>query len=166
MPDTSGTIRRTSGAGVPFLVKLLATGFFSGYSKVAPGTAGSMVGILIYSLPFFETPAVIMTAVAAAFLTGVYVSGRMEKVYGEDPPVVVIDEIAGVWISLAFLPKTVLVASLSFLFFRFYDIFKPPPCRRLESVGGGMGIMLDDLMAGVYANLTLQILLRIIPGLI
>jgi|WetSurMetagenome_2_1015567.scaffolds.fasta_scaffold637431_1 phosphatidylglycerophosphatase A len=159
MYDTSVHPQNNSGTSVPFCVKFFATGFFSGYSKIAPGTAGSIVALLLYAIPFFESPLILTVAIISFFIIGVYTSKRMEKSFGDDPPIVVIDEIVGMWISLAFLPKTLFTTSLAFLFFRFFDIFKPPPCRQLEGIKNGWGVMLDDVMAGIYANLTTQFIL-------
>lgn len=159
MYDTSATQNSQNKKTVPFISRLIATGLFSGYSPVAPGTAGSIVGILFYLIPSFESPLIISSAIFIFFFIGVYVSSKMEKAFGEDPPIVVIDEVIGMWISIAFLPKTILICFLGFLFFRFYDIFKPPPCRQLESLKNGWGIMLDDVIAGIYANLTIQLIL-------
>jgi phosphatidylglycerophosphatase A len=159
MRDTSAIENNQNKKSVPFFSRLIATGIFSGYSPVAPGTAGSIVAILFYLIPSFESPLIISSAIFIFFFIGAYVSSIMEKSFGEDPPIVVIDEVVGMWITLAFLPKTILITSIGFLFFRFYDIFKPPPCRQLESLKGGWGIMLDDVMAGIYANLTIQIIM-------
>ncbi len=83
----------------------------------------------------------------------------MEKQFGDDPSIVVIDEVVGMWISLLFLPKTLLVATLAFLLFRAHDIVKIPPARQLEAVPNGFGIMLDDVVAGIYANISLRMVL-------
>ena len=146
-----------------FYVRLLAMGFFAGYSPFAPGTAGSIVGLAIYFIPGMETPIALSIASLAGFFSGVGVSTMMTKQLGEDPPVVVIDEIVGMWISLILLPKTLAVALLAFLFFRIYDIFKPPPARRMERVRDGWGIMLDDVVAAVYANVSVRLILIAVP---
>ncbi|MBI5020302.1 MAG: phosphatidylglycerophosphatase A [Ignavibacteriales bacterium] len=159
MHDTSTNQPNPNKRSVPFFSHLIATGLFSGYSPIAPGTAGSIVGMLFYMIPSFEYPIIISSLISIFFFIGVYVSSKMERSFGEDPQIVVIDEVVGMWISIAFLPKTILIAFLGFLLFRFYDIFKPPPCRKLESLKNGWGIMLDDVMAGIYANLTIQLIL-------
>ncbi|TLY33145.1 MAG: phosphatidylglycerophosphatase A [Ignavibacteria bacterium] len=159
MEDTSARQDRADRGAVSFPIRLLATGLFSGYSPIAPGTAGSMLGVAIYLIPGFEAGAVLAVAIIVTFLLGVYVSAQMENDLGEDPPVVVIDEVVGMWISLFLLPKTVWVVSLSFLLFRAFDIFKPPPARRLERNKNGWGIMLDDVAAGVYANVAARLVL-------
>ncbi len=81
----------------------------------------------------------------------------MEKVYGDDPAEVTIDEVLGMWISLILLPKRILVAVLAFLIFRVLDIVKPYPARRFDNLRGGYGVMLDDVISAVYTNLIVQL---------
>ena len=90
-------------------------------------------------------------------------SAKMETRFGDDPQIVVIDEIVGMWVSLLFLPKTVWISILAFIFFRVYDTVKPPPARRCEEFKNGWGIMLDDVAAGVYANLVVQCFVQVRP---
>lgn len=144
--------------------RFIATGCYSGYSPVAPGTAGSIVGLLAYAIPGMERTLILAVASLVVFIIGVMTSGEMEKIHGEDPSIVVIDEIVGMWISLLFLPKGILIAILAFLFFRVYDIFKPPPARQAERIPRGYGIMLDDVVAGIYANVSVQLIVFIIPS--
>ncbi len=151
---------------IPFTVRFIATGFFSGHSPFAPGTCGSIVGILIYAIPGFETPISILTISILCFFIGTYVSSVMENRLGNDPSSVVIDEIVGMWISLLLLPKTFLIILISFFFFRAYDIFKPQPARYVEKYKNGWGIMLDDVVAGIYTNISVRILLLIFPTII
>jgi len=150
---------------VPVVYRLLATGFGSGYSPIAPGTAGSVVGIILY-LPFLLLPPVaLLIATVIVFVVGVIASSAVEKVLGEDPSVVVIDEVAGMMISLLYLPPSVWGVLSAFLLFRIFDIFKPTPAREAEQLKNGLGIMTDDLVAGVYANLTTRFLiLFLLPG--
>ncbi len=98
-------------------------------------------------------------------MLGVYTSHQMEKKFGNDPSIVVIDEIVGMWISLFMLPKNILVGTMAFLLFRVYDIIKPPPARKLEHQNKGWGIMLDDVAAGIYANVTMRILILLFPAI-
>jgi len=165
MPDTPVIKDPNNKLRAPFAARFIATGFLSGYSPVAPGTAGSLVGLALYLIPGFEAPSLLGAAIAAAFCIGVYTAAQMERELGEDPPVVVIDEVVGMWISLLFLPKTVWIAGLSFLFFRGFDIVKPPPARRLEALQHGWGIMLDDVAAAVYANAAVRLVMLLLPSL-
>jgi phosphatidylglycerophosphatase A len=148
----------------PF-ARFIATGMYSGYSPVASGTAGSLVGLLFYAIPGMERTIILSVATLITLALGVVTSAEMEKIHGEDPSIVVIDEIVGMWISLIFLPKRILIAILAFLFFRAYDIVKPPPARQIERVHHGFGVMLDDVFAGIYANLSVQCILFFFPAL-
>jgi phosphatidylglycerophosphatase A len=105
-----------------------------------------------------------LCAVAAA---GTWAAGRAETILAKhDPGAVVVDEIAGQILTLAFVPMTPRTLLLGFVLFRALDILKPFPARRLESLPGGSGIMADDLMAGIYANLLLQGAAYFLPGLL
>lgn len=146
---------------------LCATFFGSGYSPVAPGTAGSAAGlILIVPLRRLGLPWLDLAAVAAIFAIGVWSATIVERESGkEDPGIVVLDEVLGMLISLLWLPLTWQVVLAAFLAFRIFDIIKPWPAGRLEYLGGGLGIMADDAMAGVYANLAVAGLVWWLPGL-
>jgi phosphatidylglycerophosphatase A len=143
---------------------VVATGFGAGYSPIAPGTAGSLVGLLLF-WPLRSLPAPIQVAVlVAVFLAGVAAGARVARSVGvEDPGIVVVDEVVGMWTSLLFLPFTVGTAAAAFVLFRILDVIKPYPARDLEDLPGGWGIMSDDLMAGVYANLALRAALLVWP---
>ncbi len=143
-----------------FLDKLVSTGLGSGLSPVAPGTAGTVVGLLIYFIHGFEKFYVIVPAILIFFVWGTYAAGRMEKVYGHDPSRVVIDEIVAMWISLVFLPKQLILAAIGFFIFRMLDIFKPYPASYFDKKNGGIYIMLDDVVCGVYTNVILQLYLH------
>jgi phosphatidylglycerophosphatase A len=148
------------------LHQFIATGIYSGYSPFASGTAGSAVGLLFYYfIPGMAQPVTLGIVTFVVFLIGTWSSAVMEKIHGEDPGIVVIDEVIGMWISLMFLPKTVFVMVAAFLLFRIFDIIKPPPARQMEKLTNGWGIMLDDVMAAVYANLIIQIVLCFFPTL-
>jgi phosphatidylglycerophosphatase A len=156
---------RNNRAAVPVFSKIIATGFFSGYSPVVPGTAGSAVGLALYAVPGMEAPLILGIATVITFFLGVVTSNQMEQMLGEDPPVVVVDEIVGMWISLLFLPKGILVALIAFVLFRIYDIVKPPPARQVEHFKNGWGIMLDDVFAGVYANISVRLIMLLFPAI-
>ena len=144
---------------------MIATGFGAGYSPIAPGTAGSLVGLALFWPLQLATPWVQLLVTAAAYLTGVAASARLAQRLGrKDPGAAVVDEVVGMWLSLLFLPFTPATAAAGFLLFRVLDVFKPYPARQLESLPGGWGIMTDDVMAGVYANLLLRAGLRALAG--
>jgi phosphatidylglycerophosphatase A len=143
---------------------LIATGLGSGHSPVAPGTAGSAVGLLLFWPLSQLALAFQITATALVFLVGVAAAGAVARRAGKkDPGIVVVDEIAGMWTSLLLLPFTPATALLGFLLFRLMDILKPYPARDLERLPGGLGIMADDLFAGIYANLLLRVGLLLWP---
>ncbi len=144
---------------IPFFVKFLATGFYFGYSPVAPGTAGTLVGLIIYLLPSFEHSVIIAPAIVIGFLFGIYAGTKLERAIGHDPSPVVIDEIVGLWISLFLLPKTFLIVLGGFAVFRILDTIKPQPAKVFQKKGGGFSIMMDDVIAGVYTNLIMQLLI-------
>ena len=157
--NQSSDIQEGPGGEQPtigLLPKAFASGLFSGYSPVASGTAGSAVGLAFYWIPGFEHPLVMAALIVIVFVLGVYTSNAMEKVYGHDPGEVTIDEVLGMWISLILLPKTILISIAGFFVFRILDIFKPYPARRFDSLHGGKGIMLDDVISALYTNLILQ----------
>lgn len=150
---------------IKFLSKFIATGFFSGYSPVTPGTAGSLVGLILYTLPLFTELLPFATITVIVLFIGVWTSAQLERELGDDPQIVVVDEIVGMWISLFLVPRTVWLILIAFVLFRIFDTFKPFPARRLESLKHGWGIMLDDVAAGVYANLVTHLLVLFIPSL-
>lgn len=146
---------------VPFVTNLFGSALFSGYAPFASGTVGSAVGLAIYFIPGFERPEAIVSVSAAVLFFGVIASSRMEKAFGHDPSQVTIDEVLGMWLSLLLLPKSVLVAGIGFVVFRALDVVKPFPARAFERLRGGAGIMLDDVVAGLYTNLFLRLLLAL-----
>jgi phosphatidylglycerophosphatase A len=150
---------------VDALATVVATGLGSGYSPFAPGTAGSAVGLALFWPMRGLSPLALAVAIVLVSAVGVAAAGRVARLAGvEDPGLVVVDEVAGMWVTLWLLPVTPLIAGLGFLAFRVMDVFKPWPARDLEHLPGGWGIMADDLMAGVYANLVLRVLL--VSGLV
>jgi phosphatidylglycerophosphatase A len=162
--DARGT-GAARGGFVSACATAISTGFGAGYSPLVPGTAGSAVGLAsfwaVHALPPFHQVA----ATLLLFVLGVFASSHTASRVGlKDPGIVVVDEIMGQWTTLLLLPLTPLVALLGFLLFRALDIVKPYPARDLERLPGGLGIMADDLMAGIYANLLLRIGLIVVPA--
>jgi phosphatidylglycerophosphatase A len=144
---------------------LIATGLGSGYSPLAPGTAGSAVGLLLF-WPVARLPLGWQAALTVAvFAAGVAAASHLARRLGiEDPGVVVIDEVVGMWITLLALPLTPFTVAVGFFAFRAMDVWKPWPARQLEHLHGGWGIMADDVMAGVYANLLVRLALVVVPA--
>jgi len=142
----------------------VATGLGSGYAPVAPGTAGSAVGLLLFWPLVGRPPLQVLTATVLLILIGVVAGDHVARRLGKkDPGLVVVDEVAGQWISLLFLPLTLGTTAAAFVLFRLMDVLKPWPARDLERLPGGIGIMADDVMAGIYANLLLRIGLAVWP---
>ncbi len=145
----------------------LASGGYSGYLPLFPGTAGTLVGVLVYVLfSHFPAPLYVLSTVTTFFLAW-WASERAEVIFGRrDSPRIVIDELLGYLVTMTFLPPTLTAVIGGFLFFRILDIIKPPPAgavnRRLK---GGLGVVLDDLVAGIYANLLLQLIVQWHPSL-
>jgi len=146
------------------VLRVWATGFWTGFFPVAPGTAGSLLGVALYPwVPLGTLGPGAFLFLAAAALLGVAAAGRAEREFGEDGGPIVVDEIVGQWIALAGLAPTPFVLVAGFLLFRLFDILKPFPARRLERVGGGAGVMLDDVAAGLWAAIVLRLVLRAWP---
>ena len=144
------------------VIKFLASGFYAGYSPLAPGTAGSLIGVFAYLLLQNLSNGVYIAIVLLLTMAGIYIAGEAEGVYQEkDSSHIVIDEITGMLITFISLPKSVSFLLAGFIFFRIFDILKPFPARLAERrLSGGWGIMMDDVVAGVYANLLVRLLMR------
>ena len=145
------------------LAMLFASAFYIGFIPGAPGTYASITTTLIFFLVWHFSqrlnPAFHLSMVCLISLIGVLASSRASRITNtEDPSFVVIDEVAGQLVTFLFLSPNAFNLISGTLAFRLFDIWKPFPIRRLESLGGGTGIMADDLLAGVYGNLLLQIL--------
>jgi phosphatidylglycerophosphatase A len=143
------------------IARLLATWFRIGDLPMAPGTFASAVGLLIAVLfsPFkVAYIAVALTITALGFMA----SGPAEKVIGKkDPGSIVIDEVAGIMIAFFLLPVRVDVLFVTFFLFRAFDMFKIYPVNEFEKYEAGVGIMMDDIIAGIYTNLIMHAALRL-----
>ena len=144
-----------------FFEKLIGSGFYTGYIPFASGTWGSLAALIIYLIPGFEKPVVIIPAIILFTVLGIFIGNKFDVIYGKDPAECTVDEVVGMWISLLFLPKTILVVTAAFISWRAFDIIKPAPARQLESLKGGVGIMIDDIVAGIYSLLLLHLILFI-----
>lgn len=147
------------------LAVFIATFGYCGYAPAAPGTVGSAAGLLVYLLVWWTgSHAVEVGLIAGLFAAGVWAGTTAERYFGGiDPGPVVIDEVVGMLITLAFIPVGIVGALAGFVLFRIFDVIKPYPAGRLERLHGGLGVMADDAMAAVYANLSLQALLWLFP---
>jgi phosphatidylglycerophosphatase A len=141
------------------LVVFFATGCYSGFSPGAPGTAGSVIGVaLFWFLSPLSFPLYAVTVIAFIFLS-IWCAARASVIFQtKDPSQVVIDEIAGYLVTMTALPPSWGYIIAGFILFRIMDIVKPYPIRWIDqNIAGGYGIVLDDVLAGVYANIILQI---------
>lgn len=140
------------------LAIFIATAGYSGYFPMAPGTVGSAVGLVAFLLVRMAGGGWLeAAAILASFAAGTWAAGVAEHHFGRpDPGPVVVDEVMGMLVTLAFLPVSVTGALVGFFAFRLTDIVKPWPARGLESLPGGLGVMADDAMAAVYAHLLVR----------
>jgi phosphatidylglycerophosphatase A len=140
----------------------IATGFYSGYSPLAPGTMGTIVAIPLYFIiSFFNSIIYYSIITLGIFILGTIVSSKAIKIYRqEDPSPVVLDEIVGFLVALFLIEITWWRLLAAFFIFRFFDITKPFPVGAVESIGKGFGIMADDLIAGIYTNLIMHLAIK------
>jgi len=143
----------------PYLSLAIATVFGVGYAPVAPGTFGSLVGLLIW--PLLPASATVQSIVIVVlFVLGSVTGSAAERYYARrDPRHVVLDEVMGMLITLYLVPVGWVAGVCGFLLFRLADVVKPFPANRLEALPGGVGVMADDGMAAIYAALALRIIL-------
>lgn len=138
----------------------LATVFGAGFIPIMPGTFGSLVGVGLFMAIKSNLTVLIITAVS--ILTAFLVSGKAERIFKKnDPKQVVIDEVAGQLTAYLFIPAQPIFIVLGFIFFRMFDIFKIYPANIAERKKGSLGIAGDDLIAGIYANLCLHLVILI-----
>lgn len=140
-----------------FIIYAIGTGLGSGYIPIAPGTTGSLLALLIYFL--FPLSSVHWLSITILlFFIGVWAGSEIEKDKGDDPGLVVIDEIVGQWLAVIFLPPTLVTLLVGFILFRIFDIYKPYPINKSQKLKAGWGIMIDDALAGVYVNIILHLI--------
>ncbi|MCF7918344.1 MAG: phosphatidylglycerophosphatase A [Candidatus Cloacimonetes bacterium] len=147
---------------------MIATCLGTGYFPKMPGTAGSALAAMVYII----LPAAIFSSISGnllfllliliLFIILIPFVNVSEKILGHDNGKIVIDEFLGYMTATVFLPKSLTTALAAFVFFRLYDILKPEPVNALQKLPGGFGVMADDLMAGIYANISSQIVFRIL----
>lgn len=148
-----------------WVAKIIATTLGVGYFPLAPGTMGSLAALIVYWIALeIDTPRLIILILGIA-APGIYAATVVEREMknnlgserGTDPSIIVIDEVVGMLIALIAVPKQTPFLIMAFILFRIFDIAKPYPVRRMERFPGGWGIVLDDVMAGIYANLAVQL---------
>lgn len=145
------------------IAKLIATFFYVGYFPYAPGTLGTLAAVPLYYLVsrlpyYFYIPFTLIFIILSVWAAGV-----TEDIFGEkDPGLIVADEVSGYLVTMILIPFSLTNLVIGFFLFRLFDIVKPPPARRAEKLAGGLGVVTDDLMSGVYANIVLQIISRLL----
>ena len=146
---------------VDFFSEVFSSVLFIGHIPAASGTFGALFGILFFFLPYFDNWFTVGGAVVICFIAGIITSNKMIPRYGHDPSVVVIDEVVGMWITMLFvlpyfsmvdIPVRILIAGVGFISFRFFDIVKIWPSKYFDKMNTGFGIMMDDVIAALYAG--------------
>lgn len=133
------------------LAFVIATWGGAGYAPVASGTVGSAVALVLLWLIPFTLTALALT-LGLLVVGGLWAGGRVERALGQkDPGIIVVDEVAGMTLSVLLLPRTIPVLLVAFFLFRLFDVWKPFPARESQAFTGGLGVMIDDLIAGAYA---------------
>jgi phosphatidylglycerophosphatase A len=149
------------------LALFIATAGFVGHFPIAPGTVGSIAGLGVFGLLRLFGAGVTVEAVVLVvnLLLGIWSATLAERLLGgKDPGPVVIDEVVGIQITLAFLHVNLAGALAGFVLFRIFDVLKPYPAGRLEVLPGGLGVMLDDAMAALYSHACMRLLVVFLPG--
>ena len=142
-------------------VKITATFFYIGFFPLAPGSLASVAGLVFAFLSHYVMPVYFLILIVVTVL-GFKVSDRMEEIMGQkDPSCIVIDEVSGVMIAFFLLPFTPAIILTAFFLFRAFDMFKIYPVNKFEELKGGRGVMMDDIVAGIYTNITMHIAIRL-----
>ena len=150
-----------------FISNLLATGFYVGYVPLLPGTMGSLLGAFLYWLLPNSTAPSFLIVIAVLFLVGAWASTEVEKqTETRDNQKIVIDEVVGVLITLALFEKELIWMGVGFILFRVFDIIKLFPANYSERLPGGWGVMMDDVVAGVYGAVSLRLLYQLFNRMI
>jgi phosphatidylglycerophosphatase A len=147
-----------------FLEALVGSGLFTGYFPIAPATVTSFF-VLLPAFFLARLPVWNAVAVVVVFFVGVPIATDLERVWGKDPGRVTIDEVAGTLVTFFLNPVSIWGLGAGFLLWRFFDIFKLPFIDKSQRLPGGWGIMVDDVLAGICANLVLRLALFLLPVL-
>lgn len=157
---------------VDLFSRIFSSCFFIGYIPKASGTFGSLFGLLFFLIDDFRKPEILIPAIIVCFITGIFTSAVMMKRYGDDPSVVVIDEVVGMWITVMvylFFTKGeygIYTLILLFFAFRFFDIVKVQPAKFYDNSRTAFGVMMDDVIAGIYAGVSAFALVYIVSVII
>jgi phosphatidylglycerophosphatase A len=150
---------------VDFFSVIFSSGLYTGFAPAASGTAGSAFALLFYLIPGFVNPFVSLTSIIICIFLGIITSDKMIKRYGDDPSVVVIDEVIGMWITIsisAYVQFSWLTIIIGFFMFRLFDIVKLFPASYFDRMKSGFGVIMDDVIAGIYGGIAAAIILTVI----
>ena len=145
--------------------KIIGSTFYFGYFPFASGTISSFIAIILIYLFVGSNLFTTIIILPLLILFSIFLANKFEKYYGQDPSNFTMDEFVGMWISILFIPLSIKIFFIAFFVFRLFDIFKPWPANYFDKKPGGFAITLDDIIAGIYTNITLQIILFIFPNL-
>ncbi|MDF1543700.1 MAG: phosphatidylglycerophosphatase A [bacterium] len=144
------------------IVKCMATGLYSGLMKPFPGTWGTLPALAIAIFLIQDNTTIMAAAALISFVASVWSSGEAEKFYGHDARKIVIDEWGGMFVALLLVPFSYANYLIAFFTFRFFDVVKIPPARQFERLPGGWGITMDDIAAGIQANIATQLIILLL----
>lgn len=152
---------------LPLLVEIISSFFYVGFIKKASGTFGSLFALIFLAIPGFYNTYVLFIFVMVSFILGIITSQIMMQKYGDDPSVVIIDEVSGLWIafflmSIFGIELNFINAIMTFFFFRVFDIIKILPAKYFDNIKNGYGIMMDDIIAGIYSGILVILIEKII----
>ncbi len=143
------------------IIKTVSTFFYLGYLPLIPGTFASIAGIFLFFL-IKDSIFIYILSTLLFIVLGLLVTGRAEKIFNQkDARYIVIDEVAGMFLALVFIPYDIRSVTIAFILFRILDALKPYPADKLQNLEGSIGIMSDDIVAGLYTNIILQAVLRV-----
>ncbi len=148
-----------------WFVKGVATGLFSGYSPLVPGTVGTIPPWILLYFVVGGHPAALLVSTAALLFISVWSAGEAEKLFGHDAKKIVIDEWAGMFVAVLLVPVSFVNYFIAFVAFRFFDVVKLWPARQSERLPGGWGVTMDDIFAGIHANIAVQLYLVIVRAM-
>jgi phosphatidylglycerophosphatase A len=141
------------------LVRFIATGIYSGYSPLVPGTVGSIPAWLIAFFLIGDNTPVLAVVTVVTFCVSVWSAGKVEQMFGHDAKKIVIDEWTGMFLALLFVPYSFSNYLIAFFAFRAFDVLKLPPAAQAERLPGGWGVTMDDVIAGIQANVLTQLVI-------
>jgi phosphatidylglycerophosphatase A len=144
------------------LIVFLATGIYSGFFPIVAGTIGTIPAWLIAYFFLGAHPWLLAAVTAITFILAVWSAGEAEKMYGHDAKKIVIDEWAGMFVTVLFIPVSLVNYLIAFFAFRFFDVAKVPPASQAERLPRGWGITMDDIIAGIYANILTRVIIYLI----